>query len=148
MPRTPQRCSFSSEILCPAVSKALDKSIEITSVNSLLSITVMKGIFASVRTVQKPENFRILTRFEPVTSRCLCDALSYEATDGRSWSFTGSKFSVMNEWMDEMIYEMVWNLLREITLPRYDGGKQWMPSSWTNEQCPMAYIYTIRLMWI
>ena len=48
--------------------------------------------------------------FEPVTSRCRCDAqanqLSYEATDGGNWSFVGSNVPVMNESMDEMIYEI------------------------------------------
>ena len=32
--------------------------------------------------------------------------LNYEAGDGGSWSFGGSNVTVMNESMDEMMYEM------------------------------------------
>ena len=43
--------------------------------------------------LEKHENFRTSMGFEPVTSKCQCinaNQLSYEATDGGSWSFVGS----------------------------------------------------------
>ena len=35
--------------------------------------------------------------FEPVTSGCWCDALSYETTDVGGWSCVGSNVPVMND---------------------------------------------------
>ena len=54
--------------------------------------------------MEKPEKFRTSTGLELVTSRS--NQLSYEATDGGSWSFVSSNVPVMNESMDEMMYEI------------------------------------------
>ena len=54
--------------------------------------------------MEKPEKFRTSTGLEPVTSRS--NQLSYEATDGGSWSFVSSNVPVMNESMDEVMYEI------------------------------------------
>ena len=100
---TPFSCAWWREklFLC-SLCVRLKKVNDTTQINKVWSSQLWTQ-FMQLRLYRSLKKSSSSTGFEPVTSRYRCDALTYEATDDRSWSFVVSNEPEMN---DEIMYEI------------------------------------------